>query len=363
MDKVEKYLNKGVAVSEWLGICVYEPHRIRGETVWRQIRSPPEKLTNIMTIGVHEEHAFLIKDVEKLAKIYECKDCHQRFKRSCHMQRHSQTCNKGQTRIFFPKVNVTETKIKKENVFYPKHSASKESLLWLEREAKERKIHIHHTMCGHGGECWVEGAPVDGYDPAKKMVYQYHGCHWHGCRSCYPDNREEIVGDKTREDRYKDTIERTARLRKTGYMVIEVWECEVGWITGVELPKVETKSYPDFIIYDFESYGDHNMRKEVTPMLKIENEHVPISVSTGNHQQREPTHICERDQAEPVRKFVEELERLFQEKGMQNFADWLRYYNNLDVVPGMEALEKMRSLYTEKGIDMLKGAVSLPGVS
>ena len=49
--------------------------------------------------------------------------------------------------------------------------------------------------------------------------------------------------------------------------------------------------------------------------------------------------------------------RFFQEKGMSTFADWLRYYNNLDVAPGLEALEKMRAFYTEKGIDILKDAV------
>ena len=52
-----------------------------------------------------------------------------------------------------------------------------------------------------------------------------------------------------------------------------------------------------------------------------------------------------------------------QRKGMCTFADWLRYYNNLDVAPGLEALEKMRAFYTEKGIDILKDAVSIPGVS
>ena len=54
---------------------------------------------------------------------------------------------------------------------------------------------------------------------------------------------------------------------------------------------------------------------------------------------------------------------MFKEKGMRTFADWLRYYNNLDVAPGLEALEKMRNFYTEKGIDILKDAVSILGVS
>jgi len=56
-------------------------------------------------------------------------------------------------------------------------------------------------------------------------------------------------------------------------------------------------------------------------------------------------------------------QRRFKEKGMSTFADWLRDYNDLEVAPDLEALEKMRIFYTEKGIDMLKDAVSLPGVS
>ena len=53
--------------------------------------------------------------------------------------------------------------------------------------------HIHHKMCGHGGErmvtVWVlndkdEKEPayflVDGFEPESNIVYQFHGCHWHG---------------------------------------------------------------------------------------------------------------------------------------------------------------------------------------
>ena len=272
-------------------------------------------------------------------------------------------------------------------------------------------------------------------------------------------------------------------------------------------------------MYDFEAYGDKNYREESTGALTIENAHVSISVSVGDTLETEPTHICERNPAELVRKFLKELERrekniqdkvraefvpedmhlltkdqqqkinewcdqvpvvgfnsgsydlnliknhfastlaevtkkvkvakkgnktmflltwgarfldiinylgpgtsydkwvkaygceaakswfpyewfdtpekldypglpkyedwysklkgeyvltraewegcqrLFKGKGMRTFADWLRYYNNLDVAPGLEALEKMRSFYTEKGIDILKDAVSIPGVS
>ena len=39
---------------------------------------------------------------------------------------------------------------------------------------------------------------------------------------------------------------------------------------------------------------------------------------------------------------------------MKTFADWVKYYNNLDVAPGLEALTKMKKFYVGKGIDITK---------
>jgi len=64
LDKVEGHLNQGDVVSDWLGIRVYEPERREdGEVVWHHKRSPPANLTNILTIGIYEGHAFVIKDI------------------------------------------------------------------------------------------------------------------------------------------------------------------------------------------------------------------------------------------------------------------------------------------------------------
>ena len=68
------------------------------------------------------------------------------------------------------------------------------------------------------------------------------------------------------------------------------------------------RSYPHAILYDFEAYGDKNQRKEPTGRLTIKSTHVPISVSIGDTLEREPTHICEQNPVELVRKFMEELE-------------------------------------------------------
>ena len=302
--------------------------------------------------------------------------------------------------------------------------------------------------------------------------------------------------------------------------MIEGWECkEKGRRSKIPTPK--TKTYPHAIFYDFEAYGNKNKRKTPTSYLTIENEQVPISVSIGDTNKREPTHICEKEPAKLISEFMKEVERRgarirkqvreenmpedahllppeqqkkiaewcdqvpvvgfnsgvydlnmiktyfagqlaastkpgkvkvakagkkimfittpgyrfldiinylgpgvnyenwvkayeaeqekswfphewfdspeklehegipeyrdwysklkgkfmltpeeleecekqYAEKGMEKFQDWLEHYNNLDVSPGLEALEKMKNFYTNKGIDIMKDAVSIPGVS
>ena len=59
----------------------------------------------------------------------------------------------------------------------------------------------------------------------------------------------------------------------------------------------------------FESFHDSTKRKEATDYLTYENADVPISVSIGDTLEREPTHICDPDAKELIRKFMEELKR------------------------------------------------------
>ena len=91
----------------------------------------------------------------------------------------------------------------------------------------------------------------------------------------------------------------------------------------------DVASYLHAILYDFEAYGDNNQRKEPTPTLTIDNAHVPISVSIGDTLEREPTHICERDPAELLRKFMEELERRGKNIRAQVRADFMPEDANL----------------------------------
>ena len=208
LDEVEKHLNKKQLFKDWLGIRVYEPERLQNsEVVWHLSRTPPAKLTNILTIGIYEGHAFYIKDISKIAKVYVCVHCRSRSTQACSLQRHVKKCAEGKTVIECPAEKVELPQTVFEQAFYPKHSSSPESLCWLEKESAFRKIHIHHAVCGHGGERYVESAPVDGYNHETKTVFQYHGCYWHGCRKCFPHDRNRIIThNQTREERFKATV-------------------------------------------------------------------------------------------------------------------------------------------------------------
>ena len=189
------------------------------------MRNPAQQIKNIMTIGLHEEHAFLIKDIKKLAKNYECNHCHARFTQSGSLQRHAERCAQGKTVIDCPGEKVEAPQTAYEKAFYPKSKASRESIQWLEYVAKRWNMKIAHAASGHGGERWIERHPVDGYNHKRKLVLQYHGCHWHGCPKCFP-KREQIIDKRTAEERYESTKKRTEYLREKGYKVVECWGCQ-----------------------------------------------------------------------------------------------------------------------------------------
>ena len=57
------------------------------------------------------------------------------------------------------------------------------------------------------------------------------------------------------------------------------------------------------------------------------------------------------------------LEKIWQEKGMRTLRDFLIWYNNLDVVGFVKAVQKQAGFYADKRLDMFKDAISLPGLA
>lgn len=59
----------------------------------------------------------------------------------------------------------------------------------------------------------------------------------------------------------------------------------------------------------------------------------------------------------------EYFQKVWEENNMQTFQDYLVWYNNLGVVPFIEAVTKMRQIRQERKIDMIKDSISLPGLT
>ncbi|XP_052127745.1 uncharacterized protein LOC113213911 [Frankliniella occidentalis] len=110
--------------------------------------------------------------------------------------------------------------------------ASYEALCWLDYESHRLGKKI--LTAENGREKIVLKYKVDGYveidlpnGTVEKRVYQYHGCYFHLCKKCIPDeeSRNKIRG-RSQEDPYERTKHISKKLRDHGYVVIEKWGCE-----------------------------------------------------------------------------------------------------------------------------------------
>ena len=149
-------------------------------------------------------------------------------------------------------IRLFETKTDSQEVWklvYGKSQApkiNKAASQWLERQAELLGKHIHHALCGHGGEYCVtvnkKEILIDGYEPESRTIFQYYGCKWHDC----PCQKE------SEKWKYDKTLSLEKSMRKLGYSVVSVWECQKPELSRKKL-KRKFISNPYFIVYDFEA--------------------------------------------------------------------------------------------------------------
>ena len=252
-------------------------------------------------------HCFFIKDIELLAKLWECAGCKQRFNRHDNFNRHvtGGTCGGGKTKLICPGTKFRRIMNSSEKVFYGENTNfSYAACQWIEKQSELIGEHIHHALCGHGGEFSViisgKKIFVDGYEPKTRTIFQYHGCKWHGC----PCQKERNSLD---EERYAKTIELEKKMKEQGFKLFSVWECEKPELKKMELEK-EFRPYPYFIVYDFEALHK-KMDEFQTEELVITSRHVPVSVAINDNLTNEPVFIVEQDPGNLINSFMGEIMR------------------------------------------------------
>jgi G:T-mismatch repair DNA endonuclease (very short patch repair protein) len=104
------------------------------------------------------------------------------------------------------------------------------AISWLNWEAEKQNIRIQHA--GNGREVRIANKyKADGFCAETNTVFEFHGCAFHGCPSCYqsPVARKKLTpnsGDRTMEQAYEDTVFRAKIIRDKGFTLVEKWECE-----------------------------------------------------------------------------------------------------------------------------------------
>jgi hypothetical protein len=138
-------------------------------------------------------------------------------------------CNAVYKKKFMPPNSIAAVP---PNGYIDTQAFSSKSLEWL--SFLELTVpNIKHIGNCITGEVELANMRVDGFDLKTKTVYEFYGCYYHACLKCYP-NRYNLhpLFKQTYLHVYALTREREQRLRKLGYSIIKIWECE--WNKMVE---------------------------------------------------------------------------------------------------------------------------------
>ena len=59
------------------------------------------------------------------------------------------------------------------------------------------------------------------------MIFEFHGCFWHGCPKCYPDREKENQKcKKSFRELYENTMKKEQICKDNNYNYISIWECQ-----------------------------------------------------------------------------------------------------------------------------------------
>ena len=109
---------------------------------------------------------------------------------------------------------------------------SKVATLWLEFMRQHHYPGLKHAENGGEEEITLENGKsvhVDGFVPdeeSKGIVLEFYGCFYHKCPKCYASHRMDRTTGIYAGYTAEYTAAREAEIRKAGYTVISIWECE-----------------------------------------------------------------------------------------------------------------------------------------
>ena len=150
---------EGIARVHNINIRLYEPKYNR-KTVWRLVYGKNQHKEGLpdVNIGLYEGHCFYIKNINLLAKCWECTACKKRFNQNNNYKRHQNdgSCTGGKTRVVCAGKKFQRIMNSTERVFYGgSQNYSYRACQWIEKQSEKIGHHRHHALCGHGGKIQV----------------------------------------------------------------------------------------------------------------------------------------------------------------------------------------------------------------
>jgi hypothetical protein len=102
---------------------------------------------------------------------------------------------------------------------------SKEQIEWINYMSILTGTKIMHICNSETGEFRIPGTRyhADGHDPDNKCIYEYHGCHCHGCKVCNTDMSAIAFTHNTFAEDYARTVLKYKAVIAAGYKYIYIW--------------------------------------------------------------------------------------------------------------------------------------------
>lgn len=113
----------------------------------------------------------------------------------------------------------------------PQSRVGLEWLYWSDHMLQQ-KIGTKNNQIKHAGnegevQIGVGRTHVDGFDPATNTIYEFNGCFFHGCPTCFVnrDQRHSKLDNRTMREVYQSTMQRVHYFQSLGHPVKVMWEC------------------------------------------------------------------------------------------------------------------------------------------
>jgi G:T-mismatch repair DNA endonuclease (very short patch repair protein) len=110
------------------------------------------------------------------------------------------------------------------------------ALYWLRGVAeklREQGLVFSSKLSADGERC-ILGRFVDGYCETTITIYQFHGCFFHGCKNSYDGESYNTVSNETFYTLRERTRRATQLFQQHGYTVVEMWECDFKYVSGLK---------------------------------------------------------------------------------------------------------------------------------